>query len=99
MFNKFDTEELACKIVGLDYDEIDADTELIEEKLYDEFGIDLEVFTKLINKLVPLIDVGTSPLTGETFKGFSNQNGLWLLKMRVEKKNKTTCRNVENSTT
>ena len=86
MFNEFDTEELACKIVGLDYDEIDADTEIIEEKLYDEFGIDLEIFTRLINKLTPLIDVGKSPLTNELFKGFSNQNGLWLLKMRVDKK-------------
>ncbi len=86
MFNEFDTEELACKIVGLNYDEIDADTSKIENELYEQFGIDLEIFTILINKLTPLIDIGTSPLTKERFKGFSNQKGMWLLKMRVEEK-------------
>ena len=31
----FEMEELACKILGLDYDEIDADTSVIEEAMYD----------------------------------------------------------------
>jgi len=29
----FEVEELACAITGLDYDEIDADTRLIEDAL------------------------------------------------------------------
>lgn len=76
-------EELACHILGLDYDEIDADTEIIEEKLMEQFDIDLNQFTYLVSHLLPLIDVGKSPLTEKTFKGFSNQKGIWLLKISV----------------
>lgn len=31
--SELDVEELACFVCGLDYDEIDADTEVIEDKL------------------------------------------------------------------
>ena len=31
--HQFDIEELACRILGIDYDEIDADTEIINEEL------------------------------------------------------------------
>ena len=41
-----DVEELACHITGLDYDEIDADTTTIEEKLYEEFGCDVKAAQK-----------------------------------------------------
>lgn len=79
-----DLEELACKITGLDYDEIDGDTSTIEDKLYEEFEIDLEGFQELISRLMPLIDVGTSPLTGQRFKGFSDiENKCWLAKMAI----------------
>lgn len=77
-------EELACQILGLDYDEIDADTEIIEEHLMNQFDIDLNQFTFLVSYLLPLVEVAESPLTGVMFKGFSNQKGLWLLKMAKE---------------
>ena len=80
--HQFDMEELACKILGIDYDEIDADTEVIEEELYNQFEIDLENFSEIVNRLLPLIDVGESPITKEKYKGFSAGNS-WLAKVPV----------------
>ena len=40
----FEMEELACKILGLDYDEIDADTNVIEEAMYEQLEMSLEMF-------------------------------------------------------
>jgi hypothetical protein len=80
----FDVEELACHITGLDYDEIDADTTTIEEKLYEEFGCDLEQFTDIIQRLLPMIDIGVSPLTKKRYKGFSDtEKGIWFVKMEA----------------
>jgi hypothetical protein len=78
------TEELACYITGLDYDEIDANEEIIDEKLQEEFGCDLQQFTVIIQRLLPLIDVGSSPLTQKRYKGFSDiENGMWFVKIEV----------------
>lgn len=77
----WDIEELACKITGLDYDEIDADTSIIEEKLYEEFEIDLDNFASIICRLLPLVDVGESPFTGKAYKGFVDiENNCWLVR-------------------
>jgi hypothetical protein len=79
-----ETEELACYIVGLDYDEIDADEQIIDEKLQEEFGCDLKQFTQIIRILLPLIDVGTSPLTEKRYKGFAdNKLKMWFVKTEV----------------
>lgn len=77
-----DVEELACEIVGLDYDEIDADTETINVELQNKFGIDLHDFAQLMEKLLPMIDVGESILTHKKYKGFG-KNGIWLLKQEI----------------
>lgn len=80
----FDIEELACKITGLDYEEINADTSVIENKLYEEFEIDLDNFSRIISRLLPLIDIGESPLTNKVYKGFAdNENNCWLVKTEV----------------
>lgn len=81
----FDIEELACKITGLDYDEIDADSATIQDEIYERFGCDLDQFTEIIAHLLPLIDVGESPLTKKRYKGFSDiENGVWITKMEIE---------------
>lgn len=80
-----EVEELACKIIGLDYDEIDADTDIINNKLYEELNLDLDDFTELIRRLLPLIDVGSSPLTQKRYKGFSDvEKQMWLVKTEVQ---------------
>lgn len=79
-----DVEELACKVTGLDYDEIDADTEIIENELLEVYGIDLSGFTDLISILLPMIDYGESPLTKKKYKGFADiENQRWLIKTEV----------------
>jgi len=79
-----DTEELACYITGIDYDEIDADEEVIDEKLQEEFGCDLQQFTNIIQRLLPMIDVGSSPLTQNRYKGFSDpEKKMWFVKIEV----------------
>ena len=80
--HQFDMEELACKILGIDYDEIDADTQIIEEELYNQFETDLENFSDIVSRLLPLIDIGESLFTKEKFKGFSTGQ-MWLAKVPV----------------
>lgn len=80
-----DVEELACKLTDLDYDEIDGDTTMIDESLINNFGIDLDNFTELISLLLPMINIGTSPLTGKMYKGFADaENETWLVKIDAE---------------
>jgi hypothetical protein len=78
----FNTEELACYIAGLDYDEIDADTAIIDDKMIELFGIDLDNFHRIICRLLPMIDVGNSPLSGTRYKGFAVDQS-WLVKMEI----------------
>jgi Mn-dependent DtxR family transcriptional regulator len=81
----FDVEELACKILGIDYDEIDADTEIIEHELDDQLNIDLDTFYDLMTRLLPLVEVAKSPITEITYKGFVDmKKGIWLLKDTVK---------------
>lgn len=76
-----DVEELACHITELDYEEIDADEEVISEKLYEEFGCDLVQFTHIIQRLLPLIDIGHSPISDTKYKGFADKkSGTWFVK-------------------
>lgn len=82
--NTLEAEELACHITGLDYDEIDADEAIIDEKLQEEFGCDLQQFTHIIQRLLPMIDVGKSPLTQKWYKGFADtEKEMWLAKMEI----------------
>ena len=75
-------EELAAHILGVDVDERWED---LDELLFDEFNIDLEIFENLIEKLMPLCEVGHSPLTGTSYRGFADvKNGFWLEKIEIE---------------
>jgi hypothetical protein len=81
--DSYEVEELACKILGLDYDEIDAGESIIEEEMVEQLNIDLELFQDIIERLIPLIEVGQSPLTNEVYKGFADtENSMWLLKIK-----------------
>lgn len=45
---------------------------------------DLDTFREIVSRLLPLIDVGTSELTGTKYKGFADtKNNMWLVKTGV----------------
>lgn len=79
----FDTEELAAHLCDLDYDEIDADTSIIEEALYNKYELSLEKFHDLVDKLIDMIDVGKSPVTDKVYKGFT-KDGAWIVKKEID---------------
>jgi hypothetical protein len=79
--------ELALHIAGLDYekDEYWKDESIIEDWLYQNFELSTESFDDLIDRLLPLIVVSTSNLTGTKYKGFADiKNSLYLSKIQVE---------------
>lgn len=91
---RIDIEEVACTVLGLeyeDYEEADDCTEQIENILIDEMNIDLDTLERIVRKLLPLIEIGKSPLTGIAYKGFSREfiKGSckvrkWIAKMQID---------------
>lgn len=78
-------EELACKITGLDYDAIDADTQVIDDTLMQELGVDLQQFQEIVERLLPLVHIANSGMTEKVYKGFANhEQGLWLVKTQAK---------------
>lgn len=77
-----DVEELASHLLGLGDD---YETDDVENGLYDKYEISFESFHAIIEKLLPLVDVGESPLTKKWYRGFSRPVGekarAWLLKI------------------
>ena len=58
--------EVAAHIFELDHDDENID-EMVEGKLYEEWGIDLDVFTSIVSWLLPLTPVLESPLSKERY--------------------------------
>lgn len=85
--NEFEVEELVRHMFQLeDEDDLDA----LDEAIFEQWGTTFENFKAMLEQLVPLIEVGTSELTGKTYKGFG-KDGLWLVKEEVPSvKNKTS---------
>lgn len=78
--------ELACEITGTDEETIYGDFDVLEDHLYEQFNIDFDSFHEIINRLLPLVDVGKSPLSGKFFKGFSKVEdgmGRWIVKAEI----------------
>lgn len=86
---EIELEELAAFLLGRDLESFIGEDGEYEGNLwnefYNQFRIEEKHFTHLVNQLMPLITVGKSPLTGNTYKGFADaKNGFWLVKMRVK---------------
>jgi hypothetical protein len=82
--DQYDIEDLACKILGLDPDGLEGETEIIEGVMRDDLDIEMDTFQEIVNRLLPLIDVGKSELTGGRYKGFSDsEKQLWLVKTKI----------------
>lgn len=78
--------ELACEITGTDEEAIYGDFGLLEDRLYEELNVDFDSFHEIVNRLLPLVDVGKSPLSGKFFKGFSKiegSRGCWIVKVEI----------------
>lgn len=74
-------EELACLMLGKDYDSIVGNYEesTIYDMFYEEYNTTLEEFEHLLNDLVKFTNPWKSPITGEIYQGFvipENDNGL-----------------------
>ena len=75
--------ELAAHLLGIDEYADDLD-EQVEQKIYDKYQIEFDCFRVLANDLLPLCDVGQSPITKQLFRGFSireEKHGRWLAKV------------------
>ncbi len=76
-------EELIAKVCGVDVDE---NFENLDEILWDKFEIDYSNFERLVNKLLPLCEVGKSPLTGIKSRGFADtKEQRWIMRIEVSK--------------
>jgi len=83
MMDELETLELAAHLLGLDENADDLD-EQIEDKLHEKYEIDYHNFRVLCSELLPLCDVGQSPITKQMFRGFSireEKHGRWLAKV------------------
>ena len=83
MMDELEALELAAHLLGIDECADDLD-EQVEEKIYDRYAIEFHNFRVLASELLPLCDVGQSPITKELFRGFSvreEKHGRWLAKV------------------
>ena len=74
-------EELACLMLGKDYDAIvdNYEESAVYNMFYEEYGITLEDFERLLNDLVKFTNPWMSPITNEIYQGFvisENDKGL-----------------------
>lgn len=85
-------EALAAFLLEVNLEELAGDDGEYESKLWDRFyhrfGVEASDFAKLINALLPLIEIGKSPLTGRVYKGFAkgfsdSDKRLFLVKMEI----------------
>ncbi|WP_396957697.1 hypothetical protein [Nitrosomonas sp.] len=81
-------EALAAFLLEVNLEDLAGDDGEYEFKLwnlfYNRYGVEVSDFAKLINALVPLIEIGKSPLTGRFYKGFADgDKRLLLVKMEI----------------
>lgn len=75
-------EELMAHLLDVNADENWDDLEYL---FYEKYNIDQENFERLINELLPMIEVAKSPLTKQLYKGFANRDKeMWLVRIEVK---------------
>lgn len=75
-------DDLLLYLTGVDETAEDYEDQ-IDNKLSEEFSIDKEIFSNIMDKLLPKLTIAVSPLTGEPFVGFS-EGDMWLWKKDVK---------------
>lgn len=86
-----EVEELACLMLGKDYDSIidNYEESTIDNMFYEEYNITLEDFKHLLKDLVKFTNPWKSIFTGEIYQGFvipENDSGLMraIIKEKVQ---------------
>ena len=86
-------EELACLMLGKDYDSIinNYDESVIERMFYDRYDVSLEDFERILKDLIKFTNPWKSPITGEICQGFvisENDKGLMraIIKEKYDKR-------------
>lgn len=83
----YEAQELACAILGLNYDElVDEGRESeIEETLWAKFNIDIDNFVNLLKALLPFTPVVKAELSGSLYHAFVNEKeGIMIVKQAVK---------------
>jgi len=83
-----DVQELACKMLNLDYDTLvdEGREDEIENAIYDNFEIDMEQFYDIVKELIRFTPVLSSALTDTKFHAFgeATPNGGFLAIVKEE---------------
>ncbi len=75
----FDAACLAAAVLDVPEPEDDDNVDAIEEKLIDTYGIDMDQFSRLTGKLLPMCSSDVSPLTQQVRRGFA-KDGAFIVK-------------------
>lgn len=72
MIDYTEVEELACLMLGKDYDSIvdNYEESTIEDMFYEEYNISLEDFEHLLKNLIKFTNPWKSFITGDIYQGF-----------------------------
>lgn len=84
--NWFEAEELAVAVLGYcDDDELDSD--MIEEKIYEKLGVEMEQFQKVAEALIPFTIPAETAICGKFFHGFV-KDGAFIVKQPMAEREK-----------
>ena len=86
--NYWDVQELACAVLGLNYDELvdDGKEDVIDNAIYEKFDISMDQFYDIVKALLPFTPSVKAGLSGEWYHAFVNEKeGLMLVKELVKK--------------
>ena len=81
-------EELACLMLGKDYDSIvdNYDESVINDMFYEKYNITLENFKHILEDLVKFTNPWISPITGEPYQGFVVKYDVSLMRAIIKEK-------------
>ena len=78
-----DAEELAVAVLGLDEETADSDT--IDEALFNKWEISMEQFHKVAEALIPFTIPAQAAISGKAFCGFV-KDGAFICKQSIDTK-------------
>lgn len=85
----WDVEELAALILNKsdEFENEEIDSSELDELIYEKFDCTMESFHMIVENLLPLTNVASSPITNEVYRGFSidlgGGHGRWIIKEKI----------------